>query len=98
MNSNRALARETDEELVALFRSLFIVTIEIGRMVFDQRPLRAIENAYTDPFTRLIERDTRNGVPVFALENATSLTGKQGLVLGIDLGAVRVWTFIDKGK
>lgn len=94
MNSNRSLAKQTDEEIVQLFEDFFTRKVDIGRVVFDTRPLQQIQDLYVDPFTRLLERGERHGMGVLALGNATSLDGKHGTLIGLDLGEVRVWTFV----
>lgn len=94
MNSNRPLAKQTDEEIVLLLQDFFARQVDIGRVVFDTRTLQQIEKLYTDPFTRLIERGERNGLGVLTLGNATALDGKNGTLIGLDIGPVRVWTFV----
>ena len=93
MSPNRAKLLQTDAEIVDLFRSLFSVEVKIERVIFDTRTLDQIHDLYHGPQTRVIDRDVRHGLPVLVLDGV-GMDDRRGMVLAIDLGEVRAWTFV----
>lgn len=78
-------------DLPALFRHLWD-RAPTNSIIQTDRTLDQIRAQY--PEASRIERDIRHGHDILTLDGARSLDGRIGMVLAVDLGDRRAWTFL----